>query len=180
MAECSSTFIATHSEKEENIKLIIGCIVKGVWEKITSGEEYKKVESMELEELEAYLADDPSFFPEGWLDKEPTCSPRWDHRRDKLRFPPAPYYRPSYTLRAACNHLPNTFRYAAVYKFEPSQEETSSFELVRWTFGCFFAVQYSISTMAILNLLPFCCSLLDINHDSQLAAFLLFNTPDQS
>ena len=76
--------------------------------------------------------------------------------------------------------LPNSFRYAAVYKFEPSQEETSSFELVRWTFGCFFAVQYSISIMAILNLLPFCCSLLNTNHDSQFAAFLLFNTPDQS
>ena len=83
-------------------------------------------------------------------------------------------------LFAACNLLPNSFRYAAVYKFEPSQEETSSFELVRWTFGCFFAVQYSISIMAILNLLPFCCSLLNINHDSQFAAFLLFNTPDQS
>ena len=27
---------------------------------------------MELEELEAYLADDPSFFPKGWLDKEPS------------------------------------------------------------------------------------------------------------
>ena len=93
----SSTFIAPHSEKEENTELIDGCIAKGVWEKITSSEEYEKVESMELEELEAYLADDPSFFPEGWLDKEP--SPRWDHRRDKLRVPPAPYYRPSYTLR---------------------------------------------------------------------------------
>ena len=34
---------------------------------------------------------------------------------------------------------------------------TSSFELVRWTFDCFFAIQYSISIMAILNLLPFCC-----------------------
>ena len=75
MAECSSTFIAP-----QNTELINGCIAKGVWEKITSSEEYKKVESMELEELEAYLTDDPSFFPEGWLDKEP--SPRWDHRRD--------------------------------------------------------------------------------------------------
>ena len=65
MAECSSTFIAPHSEKEENTELINGCIAKGVWEKITSSEEYKKVESMELEELEAYLTDDPSFFPEG-------------------------------------------------------------------------------------------------------------------
>ena len=27
---------------------------------------------MELKELEAYLADDPNFFPEGWLDKEPS------------------------------------------------------------------------------------------------------------
>ena len=53
----------------------------------------------------------------------------------------------------------------SVYKFEPSQEETSSFELVRWTFGCFFAVQYSMSIMA---------------NYSQFAAFLLFNTPDQS
>ena len=97
MAECSSTFIAPHSEKEENTELINGCIAKGIWEKITSSEEYKKVESMELEELEAYLADDPSFFPKGWLDKEP--SPCWDHRRDKLRVPPAPYFRPSYTLR---------------------------------------------------------------------------------
>ena len=60
MAECSSTFIAPHSEKEENTELINGCIAKGVWEKITSSEKYKKVDSMELEELEAYLADDPS------------------------------------------------------------------------------------------------------------------------
>ena len=35
-----------------------GCIAKGVWEKIISSEEYKKVDSMELEELEAYLSDD--------------------------------------------------------------------------------------------------------------------------
>ena len=42
-----------------------------VWEKITSSEEYKKIESMELEELEAqYL--DLSFSPEGWLDKKPS------------------------------------------------------------------------------------------------------------
>ena len=54
MAECSSTFIAPHSKKEENTELINGCIAKGVWEKITSSEEYKKIESMELEELEAY------------------------------------------------------------------------------------------------------------------------------
>ena len=72
MAECSSSFIAPHSEKEENTKLINGCIAKGVWENITSSKEYKKVESKELEELEAYLADDPSFFPKGWLDKEPS------------------------------------------------------------------------------------------------------------
>ena len=65
MAECGSSFIY---EKEENTKLINGCIAKGVWEKITSSEKYKKIESMELEELEAYL--DPSFLPEGWLDKE--------------------------------------------------------------------------------------------------------------
>ena len=65
MGECSSTFIAPHSEKEETTELINGCIAKGVWEKTTSSEEYKKVDSMELEELEAYFADDPSFFPEG-------------------------------------------------------------------------------------------------------------------
>ena len=70
MAECSSSFISRHSEKEENTKLINGCIAKGVWEKITSSEEYKKIQSMELEELEAYL--DPSFLPKGWLDKEPS------------------------------------------------------------------------------------------------------------
>ena len=44
--------------------------MKGVWEKITRSEEYKKIESMELEKLEAYL--DPSFIPKGWLDKEPS------------------------------------------------------------------------------------------------------------
>ena len=70
MAECSSSFISRHSEKEENTELTNGCIAKGVWEKITSSEKYKKIRSMELEELEAYL--DPSFFPEGWLDKEPS------------------------------------------------------------------------------------------------------------
>ena len=69
MAECSSSFIARHSEKE-NTELINGCIAKGVWEEITSSEKYKKIESMELEELEAYI--DPNFFPEGWLDKEPS------------------------------------------------------------------------------------------------------------
>ena len=52
------------------MELINGCIAKGVREKITSSKEYKKIESMELEELEAYL--DPSFSPEGWLDKEPS------------------------------------------------------------------------------------------------------------
>ena len=62
-AKCSFSFTALHSDKEENTELINGCIEKGVWEKITSSEEYKKIESMELEELEAYL--DPSFFPEG-------------------------------------------------------------------------------------------------------------------
>ena len=71
MAECSFSFIAPHSEKEENTELTNGCITKGVRE-ITSSEEYKKLESMELEELETYLADDPSFFPEGWIDKEPS------------------------------------------------------------------------------------------------------------
>ena len=34
------------------LELINGCIAKGVWEKITSSKEYKKVDSMELEELE--------------------------------------------------------------------------------------------------------------------------------
>ena len=60
MAECSSSFISLHSEKEKIQILINGCIVKGVREKIASCEEYKKIE---LEELEAYL--DPSFSPEG-------------------------------------------------------------------------------------------------------------------
>ena len=53
--------------KKKTHVLINGCIVKGVREKITSCEEYKKIE---LEELEACL--DPSFFPEGRLDKEPS------------------------------------------------------------------------------------------------------------
>ena len=60
------------SKKEENTELMNGCIAKGVWEKITSSDEYKKIESMELEELEAYR--DPILCPDGWLDKEP--SPR--------------------------------------------------------------------------------------------------------
>ena len=70
MAECSSSFISCHSEKEENKELMNSCIAKRVWEEITSSEEYKKIKSMELEELEAYL--DPSFSPEEWLDKEPS------------------------------------------------------------------------------------------------------------
>ena len=41
MVMCSSSFISCHSEKEENMELINGCIAKGVWEKITSSEEYK-------------------------------------------------------------------------------------------------------------------------------------------
>ena len=48
MAECSSSFISCHSEKEENMELINGCIAKGVWKKITSSEEYKKIVCMEL------------------------------------------------------------------------------------------------------------------------------------
>ena len=68
MVEYSSSFISLHSEKEKNTYILInGCIVKGVRDKITSCEEYKKIE---LEELEAYL--DPSFSPEGKLDKEPS------------------------------------------------------------------------------------------------------------
>ena len=63
MAKYSSSFISCHGEKEENMELINGCIAKGVWEKITSSEEYKKIESMEPEELKAYLY--PSFSPEG-------------------------------------------------------------------------------------------------------------------
>ena len=46
--------------------LLNGWIAKGVWEKITSSEQYDQ--SMELEELEAYL--DPAL-PQGLLDKEP-------------------------------------------------------------------------------------------------------------
>ena len=53
--------------KKKTHILINGYIAKGVWEKITSCKEYKKIE---LEELEAYL--DPSFSPEGRLDKEPS------------------------------------------------------------------------------------------------------------
>ena len=68
MAECGSSFISRHSEKEENMELMNGCIAKGVWEKIMSSKEYKEIQSMELEELKAYL--NPSFFPKGWLDKE--------------------------------------------------------------------------------------------------------------
>ena len=67
MAECGSSFISRHSEKEENTELINGCIAKGVWEKIMSSKEYKKIQSMELEELEAYL--DPSFFPKDGLTR---------------------------------------------------------------------------------------------------------------
>ena len=70
MAECSYSFLACTSEKEEDTELINGCIAKGVWDTITSSEQYKKIENMELEELEAYL--DPSFLPDGWLDKEPS------------------------------------------------------------------------------------------------------------
>ena len=117
MAEVGSSFVSCHSEKEENTKLINGCIAKGVWEKIMSSEEYKKIQGMELEELKAYL--DPSFFPEGWLDKEPSPP------KKKLKL--------------------------------------------------------SLSSKRPRFFLLFCCSVLNINHDnSQFAAFLLFNTPNQS
>ena len=67
MAEyCSSSYFSIARKKKTQV-LINGCIVKGVREKITSCEEYKKIE---LEELEAYL--DPSFSPERELDKEPS------------------------------------------------------------------------------------------------------------
>ncbi len=78
MAECSSSFLALASEKEEDTEVINGCIAKGVWETITSSEQYKKIESMELEELETYL--DHSFYTERWLDKEPS------HHKKKLKL----------------------------------------------------------------------------------------------
>ena len=53
--------------KKKTQVLINGCIVKGVWEKITRCEEYKKIE---LEELESCL--DPRFSPEGKPDKKPS------------------------------------------------------------------------------------------------------------
>ena len=40
MAECSSSFISCHSEKEENMEPLNGCHSrKEVWEKITSSED---------------------------------------------------------------------------------------------------------------------------------------------
>ncbi len=69
MAEFSSSFLALASEKEDT-EVINGCKAKGVQETITSSEQCKKIESMELKELKAYL--DPNFYPEGWLDKEPS------------------------------------------------------------------------------------------------------------
>ena len=47
MAECSYSFLACASEKEEDAEQINGCIAKGVSETITSSEQYKKIESME-------------------------------------------------------------------------------------------------------------------------------------
>ncbi len=70
MAECSSSFLAPASEKEEDTKVLSGCIAKGVWETITSSEQCNKIESMELKELKAYL--NLSFYSEGWLHKEPS------------------------------------------------------------------------------------------------------------
>ena len=72
------------SEKEEDVRLVNGYIAKGVWEKIASSKQYQKIESMELEELQAHF--DPTFFPEGFLDEEPSSPKQPSPPKKKLKL----------------------------------------------------------------------------------------------
>ena len=83
---------------------------------------------MELEELEAYL--DPSFSPEGWLDKEPSPP------KKKLKF----------AAPVASDKLCD----AAIGIVLKSTEKKI---IGKFSICSFFAVHYSISIMSILN----CC-----------------------